>query len=356
MNPPERILIRLPGSKLGDFMMTTPMLVGLRRALPDAHITLQLWPNAVTSWLPPPGELRLYDDLLWDDSAGAYSGAGGYLAWVRELKSRRFDAAVSLHGGKRTAWSWWMAKIPVRIGNVPRELGPLFTRNDRQNRGRPDRHEVEYNFDMVRPLGLTGSPGPMVWQISEQDRLEANQLLDSLGRIKGRPLAVVNPTHGGSSRLWQADRFAAVAAKLASGSGVQIALIGSKENSATSAKLLPTIANDALDLTGATSLPVLAAILEKAALHLSIDTGTMHLAAAVGTPCVTVMPLASFWDSRIRWQPWATEHRLIGPSERCTDCIPGLCRRRQTVCIDSISVDQVTNAARQIVELTSAPS
>ncbi len=346
----SRILVRLPGPKLGDFMMTTPTLCGIRSALPSAEITLLLWPNAAGGWLPRNGSSKtLYDNVLWDDAAGEFSGANGFLKYVRLLKQRRFDAAVSLHGGSRTGLSWKLAGIPTRIGNVRREIALFFNHNHLQQRRNPDRHEVEYNFDLARPLGVQGEPGRMVWPISDDDRLAAATVLESAGREKGRPIIAINPTHGGSSRSWPGERFVNTARVLSKQTGAHIALIGGPEHADGNALLAAGMGADTLNLTGKTTLPILAAVLQESLAHISVDTGTMHLAAAVGTPCVTVFPVAEFWDQRVRWLPWKTDHRVVGPESRCSDCLPLSCKRTQTVCIDSISVDAVVGAALELL-------
>jgi heptosyltransferase-3 len=334
-------------------MMTTPMLSGLRRSLPGAEITLLLWPNASASWLPviETGQ-SMFDDILWDDAFGAYSGAIGFRNYVRLLKKRRFDAAISLHGGSRTGLAWRLAGIPIRIGNVRREISLLFNHNHNQRRRTPDRHEVEYDFDLARPLGVDGKPGRMFWPIGDNDRREAASLLDAAGRVKGRPYIVINPTHGGSSRSWPGSRFADTARELSIETGAHILLIGGPEHIAANQIVAAAIGGGVLNLTGATTLSALAAVCESAMLHISVDTGTMHLAAAMGTPCVAIFPLAEFWDQRVRWQPWMTERRVVGPTIRCSDCLPQKCKRTQTTCIDSISVDEVVSASKDLISST----
>ena len=344
----ERILVRLPGAKLGDFLMTTPALAGLRTAHPRARITLLLWPAQPGIWLE--GH-PLFDDMLWDDQAGIYAGSGGTWRLFQQIRSPRFDAAVSLYGGGRYAWLFRLANIPLRIGCTRKSYGRLYTHNFTANRSAPDRHEVEYNFDMMRPLGAVGAPGPMIYPFTVEEDAEAGRLLTARG-WDGAPLVIVNPSHGGSSRRWPPERFVAAAKRIAEERGVQIALTGIPMDRAENALIADAIGPESLDLTGDTSVGVLGAILKRSALHLSVDTGTAHLAAVMGVPCVTVFPASQYWDERIRWSPWMTETRVIGPTVRCTPCGLYACSRTQTACIDSVGAETVSRAAVELLAKT----
>lgn len=343
--PLKRILVRLPGAKLGDFLMTTPALAGLRETYPNARITLLLWPPEPGAWLE--GH-PLFDEMLWDDQEGAYSGTGGALRLLARIRAHQFDAAVSLYGGGRYAWLFRLANIPLRVGCTRKSYGRLFTHNFPDNRSAPDRHEVEYNFDMMRPLGVSGAPGPMVYPVTAAEDSQAIRLLAERG-WDGAPFVIVNPTHGGSSRLWPPERFAAASRQIVAETGARLALIGVPMDREGNARIAVGIGPGTLDLTGDTSVGVLGAILRRSALHLSVDTGTAHLAAAMGVPCVTVFPASQYWDERIRWSPWMTETRVLGPTVRCTSCRLYDCNRAQTACIDSIAPEAVARAAMELL-------
>lgn len=326
--------------------MTTPALAGLRSAYPGARITLQLWPGSRPGWLDDVQQHgNLFDATIHDDTSGEFKGPIGTTRWIVELRRGRYTAAITMHGGTRAAWTWWSARIPVRIGNaVKPELKPLFTYNEDQGRLRPSKHEVEYNYELLRPLGVTGKPGPMLFPSSTGEVRDAATLLASNGIDLKRPIVIVNPTHGGSSRPWPIHRFAEVARIISQSRNAQIVLVGA-EALPESRVLLNRIGESAFDLSGQTPLPLLAAILRLSTMHISVDTGTMHLAAACRTPCVTLIPVGNLWDQKVRWRPWSVEHALIGPIERCSDCVSPYCTRTQTACIDSITVDSVVKSA-----------
>ena len=342
---PKRILVRLTCSKLGDFLMATPTLAGLRDRYPNASITALITPPDPGEWLT---QHPFLEAVLWDDRKGTTGGPIGALKMAALLRKGNYDAAIDLRDRARYAWLFRFAGIPIRIGSTTRYYGPLLTRNVAQDRDRPDRHEIEYNFDLARQIGVTGAPERMWLPISERAEEEARGLLRSAGATSHLPLILVNASHGGTSRSWPAERFAAVSQALAK-TGGQIALIGGRESMETNRLIAQSLGRNTVDLTALTSVPVLAAVLKKSALHISIDTGTMHLAAAMETPCVALFPFQEHWEQRVRWQPWKTAFRAIGPTVRCPGCRPGKCVRKHNDCVDSITVEEVLTAARELL-------
>ena len=346
----KRILVRMtgthPGAKLGDFLMATPALAGLRLAHPDAEITLLLGPPQTGPCFADPA---LFNNILWDDAEKADAGLRGSYRLLRQIQERRFDAFVALNSRSHLAWICRLANIPRRIGSTGKYHRALYTENVAQDRGSPDRHEIEFNYDLMRPLGVSGTPGPMIFPVTPEAEAEAERLLCAARLDAEQPCIVLNPTYGGSSRALPADCFAQAARRLNCETGLPILLVGGAQDAAENACLARTIGVGVHDLTGKTSVAVLAALLRQSALHISIDTGTMHLAAAMKTPCLTVFPFMEHWEQRVRWRPWQTEQRLIGPRLRCSDCVPGKCRRTQNVCLDSIQPVEIAEAALELL-------
>ncbi len=345
--PVENLLARLSSGRLGDFLMATPLLDLARQAYPGAKITVMA-PPEMRAWLPHP----LVDAAIFVEAKGVL----GKARLIRTVRAGNFDAVLDL---RARAWSsvvFRLAGVPIRIGSTRRYHGALMTANLRQSRDltdlNPDRHEVEYNCDLARPLGIVTPPGPLQFPVSDMDETAAHLKLAALALDNSGPLApfvVLNPTFGGSSRVWPACYFAQTAREIIEATGARIVVVGAGGDQAANAALCAQIGPSALDLTGRTTVGELAAILRRSALHLSIDTGTSHLAAAMRTPCVTVFPFFEHWEQRARWRPWQTACRLIGPTVRCAACRPGSCARTQTDCLHSVRVDAVVAAALELL-------
>ena len=141
--------------------------------------------------------------------------------------------------------------------------------------------------------------------------------------------------------------------RLAAEMGAKILIIGKAGDAQMENGFCETVGAACIDLTGKTPLLILSAILQRCRLHISIDTGTSHLAAAMDTPNVTLFPYIKHWEQRVRWRPWqpASQQRLLGPAARCAGC-EQKCTKTASACVDSITIEQVVTAARELLAST----
>lgn len=350
----ERILVRVCNSKLGDLLMATPTLAGIREKYPAAQITLLLPQPSPGVWI----ECHpLIDAILWEPPYEKKRNLLDNWRLLRQLRAGRFDAVVDLRLRGRYAWLYWFARIPLRTASSTKYYASLMTHNIPFDFDVPDHHEVESNYGIASPLQLDSCPPEMSLPISPRDEAEARQLLASHGLGIGEPFVVLNPTFGGSSRLWPAERFAEAACGIHAETGLRIVVIGGPAPQGTADPLIQILPESTVDLRGQTSIPVLAALLRSAALHVSVDTGTSHLAATMQTPCVTIFTFFEYWEQRTRWQPWRTPLRTVGPRTRCASCkIPhGTCKRDESTCIDSVCPAEVVQAAVELLQESALP-
>jgi ADP-heptose:LPS heptosyltransferase len=186
----------------------------------------------------------------------------------------------------------------------------------------------------LRLLEHAGAPSKgtqLEFPLAEQDQREF-QLL----RLADLPYAVV---HAGSqlpSRRWPLERFAEVADALAA-EGLRVVLTGSRAEASLTARLRAAMREPAIDLAGRTSLGALAAVIGRARLLVSNDTGVSHIAAAMQTPSVIV---ASGSDPT-RWAPLNRElHRVLSHDVDCRPCAHYDCPIGHP-CALGVTVDEV---------------
>ena len=349
----ERVAVfrALPG--LGDFLCAVPALRALRAAHPEAEITLVGLPGVaglVTRFA------RLVDVLL------PFPGFPGVpevpldpartVAFLAEAQRRPFDLAVQLHGSG-VATNPFVALLGARrtagfvLPGFPAPDPSLFCPYP-GTAPEPLRH-----LELMRFLGLPADDEALEFPLHADDEAEWEVLADRHGLREGEYACV----HAGAMeerRRWPAERFAAAADVLAA-RGLRVVLTGSPGERGTVRTVAEAMRAPAADLAGATSLGALGVLLARAAVTVTNDTGTSHLAAALGAPS-TVIFTAS--DPR-RWAPLDGErHRALGVPEGSAAhelagrCLRDGCRRCGDPRLADVSVEQVVAACEHLLATT----
>ena len=231
-----------------------------------------------------------------------------------ELARWHAAAIVHFHPDALCQFAARDARVPRRIG-YRRSFLPDLTLTDRfpDPRRAGERHEAEYNFDLLAPLGVHAPPPttlrPTVhvaesWRRSLRLRLTAAGFDDF--DTTDEPYAVLNPTAHSLGNRWPAEHFAWLALELlAPDRFARVILVGPSLDDPSARELrhrLGTGVGGLLDLTGQTNLAELAALLQRARVLVSRNTGTTHLAAAVGCPTVELFGRLEGIYGPARWR------------------------------------------------------
>jgi ADP-heptose:LPS heptosyltransferase len=289
------------------------------------------------SLLPGVDEVMVHTACWIDPDPGPLDTAAT-LDLVRKLRDRRFDQGViftSFHQSPLpTALLLRMAAIPTLAAISVDYPGSLL---DVRHRVSDDIHEVERALSLASTLGYRLPPG-------DDGSLRIRRPAGPSVRIDWASYVVVHPGTSVPARAWGPGRHAELVRKLVS-VGHKVVVTGSPSERELTARVSgvadsphPAI----LDLGGRTSWAELAEVLAGAQVVVVGNTGPAHLAAAVGTPIVSLfaptVPAA-------RWRPWKVPHTLLGDQTiacagcRATDCpIPG------HPCLSSVAVEEVAAA------------
>lgn len=319
---PSRLLVVLP-SWLGDVVMATPTLRLLRDALPGSFIAGLARPSVAALLEGTP----LLDEIVIERASGVM-GPKRVAARVRPL---RFDAALLLTNSFSTALTTRIAGIPRRVGYDRDGRGLLLTHRlhapERSSKGINKRRwaavpACAYYFAAGR--ALLGDPPPpfeelndamsvlppnaaLELPLSQSDREQADRVLASAGigaHQGGRPaerpphFAVLNPGANNPAKRWPAERFAEIADDLADRHNLRV-LVNSgpgEEDVAHAVRDACRTADPVLLAEHGQTLASLKAILARARLLVTNDTGPRHLAAVFGTPTI-----ALFGPTDPRW-------------------------------------------------------
>ncbi len=277
---------------MGDLLMSLPAVRSLRRAYPQAELALLMKKELLPLLENHPDLDRL---LPYDPAEGQGWGAIG--KWGGRLRSGRFDTAIILNPTRQFHVASFLAGIPRRIG-YRRKWGFLLTDAVQDTKEKRNRHEAEYNLELMEPLGVPASAPELVLAVTPEQEREAAGLLPA-GCI------ALHPWTSNRTKALPLSFFEETAQALA-GQGRQVAWIGEPE----AGEKPPLLKGGALDLTGRVPLRLLAAVLKRCGLLISNDSGPAHVAAGVGTPLLVVAP-EPHRPVLERWAPLGKNSRLL---------------------------------------------
>lgn len=340
--PIERIAV-LRALMLGDLLCAVPAWRALRRAWPRARITLIGLPWARTL----AERLGCLDDFIeWPGHPGLPEAApqpGAWPAFLRQVRARRFDLALQMHGSGEIV-------NPLVAGFGARHsagfAGPLAWRPPADAALYPDwpdsGHEIERLLALTDHLGLPRQGTGLEFPLQEGDRQALRALWP---QADARPYVGVHAGSQWPSRRWAPRRYARVADTLAR-RGCTVVLTGSAAEAGLVAEVRAAMREPAHDLCGRTTLWTLGALIERARLLVCNDTGPSHIAAALRVPSVVV----SCGSDTARWSPRdAGRHPVLAHAPECRPCTHRACPHAGHPCARAITAGQVARlAVRQL--------
>jgi heptosyltransferase I len=264
-------------SAIGDVSHVVPVVHAIRKHMPHADIT----------WIIGKLEARLLAGLPGVEFI-VFDKKGGWKA-IRQLrhdlKGRKFDVLLHMQVAARANLISRLVKAPLRIGwDKPRwrDLHQWFI--NKSVRSVPRQHQVDAFLEFARALDVP--TGPPVWNlpVSGQDMAWAGQVLDN----DGKPILMISPCSSHQLRNWQAAHYAEVADCAISEFNMHVVLTGGPSDLevSTGREIESAMQHRAQNLIGKDTIKQSVALLKKATLVISPDSGPAHLASAVGTPVI----------------------------------------------------------------------
>ncbi len=335
LDPGPRILIvRL--SAIGDVIHGMPAVCALRRRFPDACLT---WVVETTAASLLQGHDAL-DELIVLPRGWLKSPA---TVWRlrRQLRGLRFDTAIDLQGLTKSAVVSWICGARRRIG-LGRPWGRELSRwLNTELVDTMAEHAVDRTLELLGPLGIESPEVQFQVPEDDEDRASAEEIIRRADVQQG--FAIISSGAGWPSKVWPKDRYAAVAAYLGRTHGLPTLVVaaGTEERKATG----PIVAGSDgyAQLAPRTTLRELAALSRRCRLFIGSDTGPLHLAAAVGTPCVG---LYGPWPAE-RHGPYGAQHVVV--QKMCMDGSTRQRRRAPPTCMEAIDVESVCAACDEIL-------
>ncbi|MGM9512872.1 glycosyltransferase family 9 protein [Roseateles sp. DB2] len=352
------LLLRLDG--LGDVLMSTPAMAAVRESLPLASLTLLTSPAgaALAPHLPWLDRVLAYD-APWVKSGADAQAARGTVqdeadqAMLQVLRRERFDAAIIFSACTQSALPaallCRLAGIPLCLAHAREQVYGLLSdrRPESDVLGPAMRHEVQRQLDLVASVGLHTSQVRLRFEVLAADAVRMAGRLADAGLPTGRPYVLLHPGASAPSRRYPPRAFAAAAARLradeAGGGPAVVACAGPGEGGLLQ-QLGAAMPRPPVLLDGPPSLGELGALIAGARVLVANNSGPMHLAAALGTPVVTLYALTNPQHT-----PGQVSARVLNREVPCRDCLQSTCPEGHQRCLAGVLPEEVVQAARELL-------
>lgn len=346
---PRRIFIYKIGN-LGDITCAIPAFIAIRNRFPEAHITLLTSPGG----LGAVGARELLDGARFFDAMLVYT-AEDIKTWrcrirfLRRLRHQRMDLFIQLPDD--------IAHFPTLLRNlfVARCVGakaafgfvmrfvPLWKKT--QVDFLSAETEVESLIDILRRHGVGDGTVRFNLPITNADTAKADELLRHINGDTPQRLIAISPGCKRNSNRWPIERFAALTRLIVENHSAKIVIIGGATDRALADIIQSALPPSAvIDTTGRLTILQSAALLARSSLLIANSTGTIHIAAALGIPC---LGFYSVRDILGRWFPYGKMHKTLYHRFQQCDYRSEQCLESS---IQSITVDEAWNAVNQLLE------
>jgi heptosyltransferase-2 len=363
--------------RMGDVVLCSQMLAGLRRAWPESRITLFVREQLVELARLCPDVDEVIGVPVDEGSMVFHPSSGEYSSWKRQLVKwleycrrgrlwkKRFDGALV------PRWDTdYDGAIPLAyLTGAPRRWGVNETAAARKaiaNRefdqllthvikGQSIQHEVLLNGLLLQALNIqpVNGRGLVSW-VKESDQKRAADMMVAAGVDFSKKTIVVCMGAGWASKMWPVENYAGLCKTVFNFETIQLVTFGSTAEMSLGLQLKEMVGNAVINLEGKLPLSLLPAAVSLGALYIGSDTGTKHLAAAAGLPVFEICchPLNGnpYWpESPLRFGAWGVTNRIVQPENGTAPC-KEYCASRESHCILGVSVESAATALHSLLE------
>lgn len=338
-------------SAIGDVIHTLPALNCLRKTYPDACIDWLVEEAASEAIIGH----RAVDRVIISPRKrwiGLWRKGSWRTVWrefwcfVKDLRSTKYDLLIDFQGLLKSGIFVFLALAERKVGfdkGMDHAEGSWLLLNERIPPVNMDLHAVQRELMLLEGLGIKCEELFFDFPLRDEHRQEVKALLQHKGVDPEMSFVVINPMTTWETKHWYPARFAEVADCL-SGLGHTIVFTGGPDDISGVEGIIVAMKRTAINLAGQTGLKTLAALYQLASLVITVDTGPMHIGAAVGTPVVALFGPSAPW----RTGPFGQNHTVLRAEIPCSPCLKKNCQQDHD-CMTLIGVDQVVAAAKSLL-------
>jgi lipopolysaccharide heptosyltransferase I len=342
---PKKILI-IKLSALGDVVHTFPAVQSLRESHAFIAWMVEQPYKELLEANPDVDEVIPVRIKHWRKNWNAKSFRE-ISAVLTKIKQHRFDTVIDFNGLLKSGIIARLSGAKTRVGfhrkDCRESLNALFS-NRRAPRMEPGKHIVNINLALAQTAGGSGkSAGPVTLEIPKEQQTVIDEYMTAQPALTARPIAAINPGAGFASKLWELDRFAALADRMVKELGFSILLTwgpGEREQAERIAKAMTAPAF----IAPASTILQSVALYRRLALFVGCDSGPVHLAAALGIPTVSIFGPTD----PARNGAFGAGQESVFKVLSCSFCWKRTCPLGTGECMQQVEVEEVFQTVRKI--------
>lgn len=342
------LLIQL--GDIGDVVYSLPCARALKENFPQARVVVAVHNKARGLVVGCPW----IDDVITVDKTKrtGWAAITYQIKFWQQVRDFHFDLAIDLRTGSRGAIMAFLSGASQRVGryhSVGRWWRSWLFSHLVLPKGRMNQYIAEYYLDTISSYGFTTSEiNPVIYPLKDQVK-EAERILLREHVPCEHPILAIQPFSLWTYKEWAIEKYVRLIHGLQTEFALCIILTGSPEEKERVQSIVQGCGGKGIfNLAGKTSLDLLPALLKRAALFVGVDSAGLHIAAAVGTPTVSLYgPSAA--DI---WAPKGNEHLVIAKKLPCVPCKETGCQgKMKSLCLDTLTVEEVLPVVKKKLRL-----
>ena len=341
------LLIQL--GDIGDVVWATPTFRAVKKAYPQANVSVLLRESFGSLLEADPNIHKIFEVKRY--RGNLIKKMKEQIRFLRTLRQERFDLVFDLRSDDRGAYMALLSGARIRAALLYRGLkwrNCLFTHlaDPPASKGRIH-GAAGQSLQIVREFGIdTKDTIPKLW-VSEKVKKRAEKLLDGNGVAAVSRWITLNPFSRWQYKEWGYEKWVQTIDWLLEEYGISTVIVGASEERDKSIDIVNKCKARIFNLTGRTNLDELAGVLSLSVLHLGVDSAAPHIAAAVGTPTITIYGPSDWRD----WAPQGKKHSVVFPDCDCVPCYQKGCDNTgRSRCLEELTVDKVKVVIQEFLD------
>lgn len=313
---------------LGDLMFATPFFSELRKNFPKARIDLMVNSTfySIMEGSPNLNNVYAYNKKWTLRQSIEFAG---------RLRQNNYDLGINIHGSWRSAILLKLIRPSFSIGYGGKGRGIFLNRELKQPQ---NQHMVDVYLNVLREMGLEVEAGFPFLGVKESARDKIDQMLSNWGIDTAEKLIALNTAGTWPTKRWTAEGFARLGDVLNREYG-RVIFVGGPGDLPIVERIVELMETKPVIAAGKTDLQELAALLAQCDLVISNDSGPVHVAAAVGTPTITIFGPSD----DLKYRPLGEKHKIVKTGIDCRPCGKHQCPLGHHRCMTEITADQILN-------------